>query len=61
MSILNEPVALSDAINRILMAIKNDFLLTENTLVIRDMQGAACKNSDGSLKLECICSLVITG
>ena len=88
MSILNEPVALSDAINRILMAIKqetefdavglrfkndddfpyyaqsgfsNDFLLTENTLVIRDLQGAACMNSDGSLKLECICGLVITG
>ncbi|MFZ2630653.1 MAG: PAS domain S-box protein [Desulfosalsimonadaceae bacterium] len=39
----------------------NDFLLTENTLIERNANGEACRNPDGSVRLECTCGLVISG
>ncbi len=39
----------------------NDFLLTENTLVERGIDGAVCRNKDGSVCLQCTCGLVISG
>ena len=39
----------------------NDFLLTENTLVVRDPAGSICREPDGSVSLECACGLVISG
>ena len=38
-----------------------DFLRTENTLAVRDRQGHIARSVDGSVKLECICGLVISG
>ncbi len=38
-----------------------DFLLTENTLVVRNAAGGICRNADGSVCLECTCGLVISG
>jgi PAS domain S-box-containing protein len=38
-----------------------DFLLTENSLVVRDHNGCLCRWSDGSVLLECACGLVISG
>jgi len=37
------------------------FLLTENTLIERSMDGGVCRDEDGNIKLECICGLVISG
>ncbi|MFA5366829.1 MAG: PAS domain S-box protein, partial [Dehalococcoidia bacterium] len=88
LGILNEPLALPDAINRILTAIKretgfyavgirlkkdedfpyfvqngfsDDFLLTENTIVVRDSHGGICRDKDGNVSLECTCGLVLSG
>jgi GAF domain-containing protein len=38
-----------------------DFLLSENTLVVRDKQGSVCRNEDGTLCLECTCGVVLSG
>ncbi|MEI7481593.1 MAG: PAS domain S-box protein [Elusimicrobiota bacterium] len=38
-----------------------DFLLTENTLIARDADGAICRDKDGKVRLECTCGLVISG
>ena len=38
-----------------------DFLLTENTLTVRDADGCHCKNEEGKTNLECTCGLVISG
>lgn len=38
-----------------------DFLLKENSLVVRDHNGCVCRWSDGSVMLECTCGLVISG
>jgi PAS domain S-box-containing protein len=38
-----------------------EFLLVENTLVVRDPSGNTCKNSDDSVCLECGCGLVLSG
>lgn len=88
LGILNESVALPDAINNILTAIKQetgfdavgirlrsgqdypyfvqngfsyDFLLTENTLTVRDPHGGICRDKNGKASLECTCGLVISG
>ena len=39
----------------------NDFLLTENTLVIPTQDGGFCRDKDGHYSLECTCGLVISG
>jgi hypothetical protein len=39
----------------------NDFLLTENSLVVRNKRGDICRNKDGSICLECTCGLVLSG
>ncbi len=39
----------------------NDFLLTENTLVVRTKDGWPCKDKDRNYILECTCGLVISG
>jgi len=39
----------------------DDFLRVENSLVARDPGGDICRNSDGSISLECTCGLVISG
>ena len=38
-----------------------DFLLSENTLVVRDKQGSVCRNEDGTVCLECTCGVVLSG
>lgn len=88
LAILNDPSGLTDAIDRILSAIKretgfeavgirlqsgddfpyfvqegftNDFLRTENTLVVRTKDGEPCRDRNGNYSLECTCGLVISG
>ena len=39
----------------------NDFLLTENTLDVRNQAGGVCTDIDGNISLECTCNLVISG
>ena len=39
----------------------DDFLLTENSLISRDTNDSICRNSDGTVRLECTCGLVISG
>lgn len=39
----------------------NDFLLTENSLTAKDHDGCPCRDTEGTLKLECTCGLVISG
>lgn len=39
----------------------DEFLKTENSLVARDKNGGVCRNSDGSIRFECTCGLVISG
>jgi PAS domain S-box-containing protein len=41
--------------------LSEDFLRTENTLVERGADGAACRAKDGKVRLECTCGLVISG
>lgn len=38
-----------------------DFLLTENTLLGRTIDGGVCRDQNGNLALECTCGLVISG
>jgi hypothetical protein len=38
-----------------------DFLLTENTLIVRDENGGPCRDKNGDISLECTCGLVISG
>ena len=38
-----------------------DFLLTENTLIERSADGGICRDTDGTVSLECTCGLVISG
>lgn len=39
----------------------DDFLATENSLVSRLAEGGVCRNSDGTVVLECTCGLVLSG
>ena len=39
----------------------DDFLLTENTLTLRDKDGGICLDENGNYSLECTCGLVISG
>ena len=39
----------------------NNFLCMEKTLVVHDHDKGLCKESDGSVNLECTCGLVISG
>jgi PAS domain S-box-containing protein len=39
----------------------DEFLLTENTLIARDKNGAPCRDENGKISLECTCGLVISG
>jgi hypothetical protein len=39
----------------------NDFLITENTLTVRDHDGGFCSDENGNYRLECTCGLVISG
>ncbi|MEI6058898.1 MAG: PAS domain S-box protein, partial [archaeon] len=39
----------------------DDFLLTENTLAVRDDGGGVCRDKDGNICMECTCGLVISG
>ena len=39
----------------------NEFLLTENTLIERGIDGCVCRDKDGNTRLECTCGLVISG
>jgi len=38
-----------------------DFLLSENTLAVRDKHGSVCRNEDGTISLECTCGVVLSG
>ncbi len=38
-----------------------DFLLVENSLIMRDKQGSVCLNKDGTTCLECTCGVVLSG
>jgi PAS domain S-box-containing protein len=38
-----------------------DFLLTENTLIIRGQDGKPCRDKNGNISLECACGLVLSG
>jgi len=38
-----------------------DFLLVENTLIERSVDGGICRDRDGRICLECTCGLVISG
>ena len=38
-----------------------DFLMTENTLIERGVDGGGCRDCDGKIQLECTCGLVISG
>ncbi|MEI6500533.1 MAG: PAS domain S-box protein, partial [Armatimonadota bacterium] len=38
-----------------------DFLLKENTLLVRAAAGDVCRDEDGNVSLECTCGLVISG
>ena len=38
-----------------------DFLLSENTLAVRDKHGSVCQNEDGTVRLECTCGVVLSG
>ena len=38
-----------------------DFLVTENTLIVKDSAGGICRDEKGNMQLECTCGLVISG
>jgi PAS domain S-box-containing protein len=38
-----------------------DFLLKENTLIVRGADEEICRDSEGNVSLECMCGLVISG
>jgi len=39
----------------------DDFLLSENTITVRDKDGGICRDKNGNISLECTCGLVISG
>jgi len=39
----------------------DDFLLSENTLLVRDKNGGICRDENGNPYMECTCGLVLTG
>jgi PAS domain S-box-containing protein len=39
----------------------DEFLLAENSLVFRTLDGQPCRGPDGNLSLECTCGLVLSG
>jgi len=39
----------------------HDFLLAENSLLLRDAHGSICRDEKGNICLECTCGLVISG
>jgi diguanylate cyclase (GGDEF)-like protein len=39
----------------------HDFMLTENTLIVRDANDGPCRDNNGNISLECTCGLVISG
>jgi len=38
-----------------------DFLITEDTLIMRDQHGLLCRDGQGKLRLECTCGMVLSG
>jgi PAS domain S-box-containing protein len=38
-----------------------DFLLTEDTLIMRDQGGIPCRDGQGKISLECTCGMVLSG
>ena len=38
-----------------------DFMLEENTLVVRAQDGGVCRDANGNVRLECTCGLVLSG
>lgn len=38
-----------------------DFMLAENSLIVHELDGQICRDSDGCVSLECTCGLVISG
>ncbi|MCE5250517.1 PAS domain S-box protein [bacterium] len=38
-----------------------DFLRTENTLIVREKGGDVCRDENGNISLECTCGLVLSG
>jgi PAS domain S-box-containing protein len=39
----------------------SDFLLAENSLIVRAQDGGLCRDQNGNVSLECTCGLVISG
>ena len=39
----------------------SEFLRAENSLIARTKEGEICRDSDGNIKLECTCGLVLSG
>jgi len=39
----------------------HDFLITEDTLIVRDQGGKPCRDGQGKLSLECTCGMVLSG
>jgi GAF domain-containing protein len=39
----------------------HDFLLLENSLIVRDSTGGPCRDENGEISLECTCGLVLSG
>lgn len=39
----------------------NDFLISENSILMRDAIGEPCRNANGELCLECTCGIVLSG
>ncbi len=39
----------------------HDFMLKENSLLVRDAKGGVCREADGTPRLECTCGLVLKG
>ena len=39
----------------------DNFLIRENTLIVRDQDGSICRDANGNISLECICGRVISG
>ncbi len=38
-----------------------DFLITENTLNVKNSTGGICRDKDGNISLECTCGIVLSG
>ncbi len=39
----------------------HDFLMAENSLIMRNRDGSVCLNKDGTICLECTCGVVLSG